>query len=67
MTQNLDLTTITQRQTDLADLLVMQQKQASVPKREITVFDGDPLAYQMFIQAFKYNIENKTDSDDDRL
>lgn len=62
-----DLTTIMQRQTDLADLLTMQQKLASLPRREVPVFDGDPLAYRPFMQAFKHNIENKTDNNEDRL
>lgn len=67
ITHNFDITAITQRQTELADLLVMQQRQASLPKRVITVFDGDPLTYRFFMQAFRYNIEDKTDSNEDRL
>lgn len=63
--QSLDLTM--QRQTDLVDLLVMQQKQASLPRREVSVFDGNPLTFRLFTQAFKHNIEDKTNSNEDRL
>ena len=63
--QSLDLTR--QRQTDLVDLLVMQQKQASLPRREVPVFDGNPLTFRLFTQAFKHNIEDKTNSNEDRL
>lgn len=63
--QSLDLTR--KRQTDLVDLLVMQQKQASLPRREVPVFDGNPLTFRLFTQAFKHNIEDKTNSNEDRL
>lgn len=66
-TQSPNLTTIMQRQTDLADLLLMQQRQSSLPQREVPVFDGDPLNFRLFTQAFKHNIEDKTDCDEDRL
>ena len=62
-----ELTAILQRQMDLADLFTVQQRLASLPKREVPVFDGDPLAYRPFMQAFKHNIENKTTSNPDRL
>lgn len=31
------------------------------------MFDGDPLTFQLFMQAFKHNIEDKTECDEDRL
>ena len=62
-----ELTAILERQTDLADLFMAQQRLASLPGRDVPVFDGDPLAYRPFMQAFKHNIENKTDSNEDRL
>ena len=65
--QSPDLTNITQRQTDLADLLVMQQKEAKLPRREVPMFDGDPLTFRPFMKAFKHNIEDKTSSNEDRL
>lgn len=64
---NVDITNIMKRQCDLADLLVNQQRQAGLPKKEIPVFDGDPLKYKLFMRAFKYNIEDKTSSNQDRL
>lgn len=47
-----NLSTVVQRQRDIADLIVMQRKLALLLAREITVFDGDPLTYQSFMQAF---------------
>lgn len=46
------LSTVIQRSKDIADLVVMLQKIALLPAREITVFDGDLLTYQSFMQAF---------------
>ncbi|KAJ8406743.1 hypothetical protein AAFF_G00296590 [Aldrovandia affinis] len=60
-----DLTTRGQR--DIADLIIMQQKLALLPAREIAVFNGDPLTYQSFIRAFEYLVEDKTSSSQDRL
>ncbi|KAJ8391888.1 hypothetical protein AAFF_G00083590 [Aldrovandia affinis] len=60
-----DLTTRGQR--DIADLIIMQQKLALLPAREIAVFNGDPLTYQSFMRAFEYLVEDKTSSSQDRL
>ncbi len=59
--------TVMQRQNDIADLLVWQHKQASLPARQIPVFEGNPLNYQIFIRAFQHNIEEKTNSCQDTL
>ena len=67
MAQSSDLTNIIQRQTDLADLLVTQQKESKLPRREVLVFGGDPLTFRPFMKAFKHNIEDKTNSSEDRL
>ncbi|XP_033992103.1 uncharacterized protein LOC117487588 [Trematomus bernacchii] len=59
--------TVMQRQNDIVNLLVLQQKQTSLPTREIPVFDGNPLNYQIFVRAFQHGIEEKTTSNQDRL
>ncbi|RXN09552.1 hypothetical protein ROHU_010970 [Labeo rohita] len=64
---SLDLGPVLQRQSDLADLLETQQKQASLPLREIPVFSGDPLEYRPFMRSFIHNIEEKTDNSQERL
>ncbi|XP_035988164.1 uncharacterized protein LOC118560795 [Fundulus heteroclitus] len=56
-----------QRQSDLTNLLVSVVSQTSLPKKEVPVFSGDPLEFQLFMQAFRHNIEDKTDSNEDRL
>ncbi|KAK0150310.1 hypothetical protein N1851_008772 [Merluccius polli] len=61
------LTAGTQRQSDIADLIIMQQKLSLLPAREVTVYDGDPLTYHSFIRSFEYLIEGKTSSSADRL
>lgn len=52
---------------DMANLLVSVVSQTSLPKKEVTMFSGDPLDFQLFMQAIKHNIEDKTDSNEDRL
>ena len=54
-------------QSDMTNLLVSVVSQTSLPKKEVPVFSGDPLEYQLFTQAFRHNIEDKTDSYEDRL
>ena len=58
---------VIQRQSDIAKLVVSQQKLSLLPSREISMFDGNPLEYQSFIHAFKHFIENKTENNQDRL
>lgn len=48
-----------QKQNNISDLLIKQQKAAQLPAREIPIFDGDPLKYTVFIQAFKHCVEDK--------
>ncbi len=67
VTDGVDIATIMQKQCDLADLLVNQQRQAGLPKKEILVFSGDPLKNKSFMQSFKCNIEDKTNNNQDRL
>lgn len=57
--QSINLLNVIQRQSDLADLLMLQHKQSSLPSRQIPVFDGDPLSFQTFICAFKYVLKIK--------
>lgn len=59
--------TVIRRQNDIADLLASQHKQVSLPAREIPVFDGNPLEYQIFMRAFRHGIEEKTNSYQDML
>ncbi|XP_075340361.1 zonadhesin-like [Odontesthes bonariensis] len=40
---------------------------ASMAKRDLQVFDGDPLQYQTFIRGFEHNIEGRTQSHKDCL
>ncbi|KAK0141927.1 hypothetical protein N1851_020398 [Merluccius polli] len=61
------LANILQRQNDITSILVKQQKQSTLPQREIPVFSGDVLSYRPFIRAFEHIIENKTEGSADRL
>ena len=53
--------------SDFTNLLVSVVAQRALPKKEVFVFSGDPLDFQLFLQAIKHNIKNKTDSNEDRL
>lgn len=48
-------------------LLIQQQCLAALPKREMPVFDGDPLMYHTFIKAFQNGVERNTNNNSDRL
>ena len=52
---------IMQKQNDITSMLVHQQCIASLPKRDIQLFDGDPLHYHAFRQSFEQTIELRTD------
>ena len=53
--------------SDLTNLLLSVVAQSALPKKEVPVFNGNPREFQLFMQAIKYNIEDKTDSNEDRL
>lgn len=56
-----------QKQNDISDLLIQQQKASQLPFRDIPTLDGDPLKYKVFIQAFKHCVEEKCSSKGDCL
>lgn len=47
------LPTVMQRQNDITDLLIKQQKLSTLPPQNIPIFKGDPLEYKLFIRAFE--------------
>ncbi len=51
----------------ITDLIVQQQKMSSLPTRHVPVFNGEPLNFKPFMQAFEHCIESKTNSSQDRL
>lgn len=59
--------TVLERQNQITSLLVEQQSLFLLPKRDLQVFDGDPLQYQTFIRGFEHNIEGRTQSQKDCL
>ncbi len=58
---------VMQKQHDLTELLVKQQRQTHLPSKDIQVFTGDPLTYKSFIRSFEHTIECKTDNEKDML
>ncbi|KAK0148069.1 hypothetical protein N1851_012226 [Merluccius polli] len=55
-----NLLSLMARQTEISALLVQQHNISHLPKREIQMFDGDPLHYHAFIRAFVRNVEERT-------
>ncbi|KAK0142969.1 T-complex protein 11-like protein 1 [Merluccius polli] len=51
----------------ITELLVKQQQLSQLPTKDIPVFKGDALQYKSFIRAFEHAIDQKTDSDQDKL
>ncbi|KAK0142226.1 hypothetical protein N1851_020113 [Merluccius polli] len=60
----LDLVLIMQRQNEITSALVKQQQLASLPARDIPLFDGDPLQYISFMRAFEQGVEEKASQSD---
>lgn len=58
---------IMKKQNEISTLLIQQQCLPALPKREIPVFDGDPLLYHTFIKAFENGVERNTYNNSDRL
>lgn len=48
-------------------MLVRQQNQYYLPKRDLPVFQGDPLTYKSVIRAFDHVIDSKAESSGDKL
>lgn len=55
------------KQNEITTLLIQQQCLSSMSKKEIQVFDGDPLQYQTFTKSFEHNTESKNQSHIDCL
>lgn len=66
--QSDSLQEVLKRQVELTTYLIQQQEHPHIlPKREIPIFNGDPLQYISFIRAFEHGTEEKTNNDKDRL
>lgn len=59
-----DLLSVMQRQNEITSALVKQQQLASLPARDIPLFDGDPLQYISFMRAFEQGVEEKASQND---
>lgn len=59
--------TFLEKQNYITALLVQQHSLSFLPKRDIQVFDGDPLQYHSFMRAFEHSIEEKADNPKDCL
>ena len=66
-TDHSQLISILERQNQITSLLAEQQSLFFLPRRDIQIFDGDPLEYQTFMRAFEHCIEKKTHSAKDCL
>lgn len=64
---NLSFDDVMCRQADLTKLLVKTHQLSLLPSREIPVFYGDPLQFELFIRVFEHSIEGKTDNSQDLL
>lgn len=58
---------IMSKQNEITSLLVQQHCLSSLPKREIPIFDGDPLEYHAFVKAFENSVERNIANHSDRL
>ncbi len=61
------LITVLEKQNEITSLLVEQQSLFFLPRRDIQIFDGDPLQFQTFMRTFEHSIEDKTHSAKDCL
>lgn len=58
---------IMKRQNEITTLLIKQHQRSFLPKRDIQIFDGDPLQFYTFMRAFENAVESKADSFSDCL
>ena len=56
-----------QRQTDITELFARNQQLFRLPKRDVPVFQGDPLEFRSFIRAFIHAIDSRAESNADKL
>lgn len=50
---------IMEKQNEITSMLVQQQSLALLPKRDIRIFDGNPLQFHAFMQSFEQIIEQR--------
>lgn len=65
--QTAGLYNLLQQQNDITSLLVQTQTSQLLPRREIPIYDGDPLQFNSFIKAFEHCVEAKTSCKGDCL
>lgn len=65
--ENNALVEVLSKQNEITEMLVKQQRMASLPPVSIPIFDGNPLYYRSFIKAFEQGIEAKTNDQKDCL
>ncbi len=58
---------VMQRQTDITEMLVKNQRQSSLPQRDVPLFHGDPLEFRSFMKAFEHAVESRADNSADKL
>ena len=62
-----NLVAVMQRQNDITESLIKQQRLSTLPPQNIPVFKGDPIEYRLFMRAFEHGVESKTENNKDRL
>ena len=62
-----DVLGIMRKQNELTTLLMQQQCLSALPKREVPIYDGDPLKYHTFMKAFENGVERNTTNSYDHL
>ncbi|KAM3875257.1 uncharacterized protein ACN63O_000311 [Diretmus argenteus] len=50
---------IADRQNDITESLIKQQRLSTLPPQNIPVFKGDPMEYRLFMRAFEHGVENQ--------
>ena len=55
------------QQNRIVELLAVKQNKSRLPQPRVPMFDGNPVEYRSFIQAFENLIESRTQSSTERL
>ncbi|XP_057695571.1 uncharacterized protein LOC130917851 [Corythoichthys intestinalis] len=58
---------IMRKQNEITEMLIKEQRLSTIPAKELTILNGDPLQYHTFIRTFEHCIESKTVSARDLL
>lgn len=63
----IELQRVMQRQTDITDMFIRNQRQLCLAQCDVPLFNGDPLEVTSFIRALEHAVASRADSSADKF